>query len=150
MDVLCYGFSSHAWLLSCDYCRLCFVLHLYAYYQPNVFISVKSNCACNSLQKEQKIYGKWRVGQQKVTSSQSHQKVTLDDKRGGNYDLSWEKIILGFLVHKLHNNSNSNAKQSYFFKHIKQVLKKIMIHWKGTDPLPWHFNIPSIFTFMNG
>ena len=47
-----------------------------------------------------------------VISRGSHQKVTLNDKRGRNYHLSWEKIILGFLVHKLHNNSNANAKQS--------------------------------------
>ena len=32
------------------------------------------------------------------------------------YDLSREKIILGFMVYKLHN-ANSNAKQSDFFKH---------------------------------
>ena len=33
---------------------------------------------------------------------------------GGHYDLARAKIILGFLVYKLHNE-NRNAKQSDFF-----------------------------------
>ena len=44
-----------------------------------------------------------------------------------HYDLSREKIILGFLVYKLHN-ANWNAKQSDFFKLSKKFLIKILIY----------------------
>ena len=61
-----------------------------------------------------------------------------------HYDLSREKIILGFLVYKLHN-ANWNAKQSDFFKLSKKIFEKNPDLYCKIDVTPfdieWNYSI---------
>ena len=72
--------------------------------------------------------------------------------RPGHYDLSREKIILGFLAYKL-PNVNWSAKQNDFFKHIKNFFQKNHDLYCKIDVTPfdieWNYSIKKAILCYN-